>query len=72
MRYVYIALIAIFAGIVLMFKVQNFESATVSLFSVSVTMPVSLLVLLVYILGMFTGGFVVQLLRKSVRGATNR
>ena len=72
MRYVYIALIVILAGIGLMFKVQNFESATVSLFSMSVTMPVSLLVLLVYILGMFTGGFVVQFLRRSVRGATNR
>lgn len=72
MRYVYIALIVILAGIVVLFKVQNLESVTVSLFSTSVTMPVSLLVLLVYLLGMFTGGFVVQFLRKSIHGATYR
>ncbi|HMN76393.1 MAG TPA: DUF1049 domain-containing protein [Burkholderiaceae bacterium] len=72
MRYVYIALIVILAGIVLMFKVQNLDTVTVSLFSMSFTMRISMLVLLVYVLGMFTGGFVVQFLRKSVSGAMNR
>lgn len=72
MRYVYIALAVILAFVVLMFKVQNLESVTVSLFAMSMTMPVSLLVLLVYVLGMLTGGFVVQFLRKSIRAATGR
>ena len=63
MRYVYMGLIAILAGIVVMFKFQNMESATVSLFSMSVTMPVSRLVVLVYFLGMLTGGLVLALVR---------
>jgi len=39
MRYLYMVLIALLAGLVLLFKVQNFESATVSLFSMSATLP---------------------------------
>lgn len=69
MRYVYIALIVVFTGIVLLFKVQNLEAATISLFSASITLPVSVLVLLIYILGMLTGGFVLALLRSWVRRA---
>jgi uncharacterized integral membrane protein len=69
MRYVYIALIVAFTGIVLLFKFQNLESATVSLFSASITLPISVLVLLIYVLGMLTGGFVFALLRTWVERA---
>jgi len=69
MRYVYIALIAVLAGIVILFKFQNLESATVTLLGMSFTMPVSILVALVYVLGMFTGGFVLALVRSWIRGA---
>ena len=72
MRYVYMALIAILAAIIILFKVQNLESVTVSLFSASVSMPVSVLVLLIYVLGMLTGGFLLALLRSWVHGATRR
>jgi len=72
MRYVYMALIAAFAAIVILFKIQNIESVTVSLFAASVTMPVSVLVLLIYLLGMFTGGFLLALVRSWVHGATRR
>ena len=72
MRYVYMALIAILAAIIILFKVQNLESVTVSLFAASVTLPVSVLVLLIYILGMLTGGFLLALVRSWVHGATRR
>ena len=72
MRYVYMALIAAFTGFVILFKVQNFESATVSLFTMSVTLPLSMLVFLIYVLGMFTGGFVLALVRTWIRGARAR
>lgn len=72
MRYVYIALIVVLTAVVVMFKIQNFESATVSLFSMSITLPVSILVMLVYALGMLTGGFLLQLVRTWVREATRR
>lgn len=69
MRGVYIALIVVFTAIVLMFKIQNLDSATVTLFSMSMTLPVSVLVVGVYVLGMLTGGFLVSLLRSWMRGA---
>ena len=72
MRYVYMGLIAVLAAIIILFKVQNLESVTVSLFSVSVTLPVSMLVLLIYVLGMLTGGFALATMRAWVHGATRR
>jgi uncharacterized integral membrane protein len=71
-RYFYIALIVAFAGIVTLFKIQNLEVVTVSLFSMSMQMPTFMLVLLIYVLGMLTGGAVYGLLRTWVRGATAR
>jgi putative membrane protein len=67
-RIVYIGLIAAFTALVLLFKFQNLETVTVSLFSASVSLPVSVLVILIYVLGMFSGGFVVSLLRSWIRG----
>ncbi len=72
MRYLYMALIAIFVAVIVLFKVQNLESVTVSLFSASVTLPVSVLVLLIYVLGMLTGGFLLATMRTWVHGATRR
>jgi putative membrane protein len=67
-RIVYIGLIAAFTALVLLFKFQNLETVTVSLFSASISLPVSVLVILIYVLGMFSGGFVVSLLRSWIRG----
>ncbi len=72
MRYVYMALIAIFAAVIVLFKIQNLKTVTVTLFSASFTLPVSVLVLLIYVLGMLTGGFLLALLRTWVHGATRR
>jgi uncharacterized integral membrane protein len=59
----YIALIVALTALVLMFKFQNLETATVSLFSASITLPVSVLVFAIYVLGMLTGGSLLALLR---------
>jgi len=69
MRYVYIALIAVFASVVALFKFQNLEAATVTLGSMSLTLPMSILVLLIYLLGMFTGAFMLALVRSWIQGA---
>jgi uncharacterized integral membrane protein len=69
MRYLYIGLIVVFTALVLLFKFQNLETATVSLFSASITLPVSILVFGVYVLGMLTGGCLYALLKSWVRGA---
>jgi uncharacterized integral membrane protein len=68
-RYVYIALIVALTALVLLFKLQNLEQVTVSLLSASFTLPVSVLLVLVYALGMLTGGFVLALVRTWVKGA---
>jgi uncharacterized integral membrane protein len=72
MRYVYMALIATFVGIVILFKVQNIDSVTVALLGATVTLPISVLVLLIYLLGALTGGSVFALMRTWVHGATRR
>ena len=69
MRYVYIALIAALTALVLLFKIQNLQMVTVSLLSASFTLPVSLLLVLIYVLGMLTGGFLFSLVRTWIRGA---
>ena len=69
MRYVYMVLIALMVGIVVLFKVQNLETVTVTLLSMDFSMPLSIMVFLIYALGMFTGGFLLQLVRTLVSGA---
>jgi lipopolysaccharide assembly protein A len=63
MRYLYIGLIVVFTALVLLFKFQNLEAATISFFSTSITLPMSVLVFAIYVLGMLTGGFLLALLR---------
>ena len=70
MRYLYIAIVVVLFAIVILFNIQNVESVNVSLFSVSITMPTWLMVYLVYIAGMLTGGLVWDFLRKSVHRAS--
>jgi uncharacterized integral membrane protein len=69
LRFVYIALIVAFTGLVLLFKFQNLETVTVSLFTAGITVPVSVLVFAIYLLGMLTGGFLLALLRTWIRRA---
>jgi uncharacterized integral membrane protein len=63
MRWIYVALIVVFTAAVLLFKVQNIDTVTVTLLTLSLTMPLALLLIGVYVLGMFSGSFVWALLR---------
>lgn len=67
MRYVYLTLIVIITIAVLLFKFQNLESVTVSFLSMSITLPTSILVFVVYIFGMLTGGSVVGFIRTLIK-----
>lgn len=69
MRYLYIGLIVVFTALVLLFKIQNMESVTLTLFNASITLPVSVMLILIYLLGMATGGSLFALLRTGVRRA---
>jgi uncharacterized integral membrane protein len=70
MRYVYAGLIIVVTAVVLLFNIQNLSSVTVSLFSMSLTMPASFLVIGVYVLGMVSGSALWSLLRSWLHGAT--
>jgi uncharacterized integral membrane protein len=72
MRLLYIRLIVVFTGLVVLFKFQNLQAVTISLFGMSATLPASVLVFLVYVLGMFTGGSILALLRTWIHGATKK
>ena len=69
-RLVYIALIVVFTALVLLFKFQNLDMVTVSLFSANISLPVSVLIVVIYVLGMLTGGFLLALLRTLVHRAS--
>jgi uncharacterized integral membrane protein len=65
-------LIVLFTAIVVIFKIQNFETVTLSFLSMKTTLPVSVLVILIYLLGMLTGGSVLMLLRTWFKGARKK
>ena len=69
MRFVYIVLIVLLTAVVLLFKFQNLTSVTISLLGMSASLPISVLVIFVYVLGMVTGGALFSLVRSWIRGA---
>jgi uncharacterized integral membrane protein len=71
-RYIYILLIVILTAVFLLFAFQNLESVTVTFYSVSFTLPLALLVLLVYVIGMLTGGFASSLVGTLFHGASRK
>ncbi len=54
-------------AIVVVFVLQNFTQVTLSLFSINVSMPLALLIVLVYLLGMLTGHTFVSMIRRMTR-----
>ena len=69
MRWLYIAVIAVFAAIILIFVFQNLGVVTMAFLGFSVRAPLSIVAAIMYALGAFTGGSLYALLRKSVRAS---
>ena len=69
MRWVNMAVIAIFVVTTLIFAVQNFQSVTVSFLNFRISAPHALVIAIVYLLGMITGGSVWALMRRAFEGA---
>jgi lipopolysaccharide assembly protein A len=69
MRYVNITLIVLITAAILLFKFQNLSSVTVSLLGMSMTLPLSVLTFLVYLLGMVSGSALVNTYRKLYKGS---
>jgi uncharacterized integral membrane protein len=66
-RYFFISLAVILTIVILIFTFQNIGSVTVTFLSMSITLPTSLLVIGVYILGMLTGGSMFAFLKTIVK-----
>jgi putative membrane protein len=71
MRYLYMGLVVLVTAAVLLFKIQNLTTVTVSFLTMSLTMPVSVTIILVYVLGMVSGGALLNVLRLWFQGATS-
>ena len=69
MRWIHLFVITLFAAAVIVFVAQNFAIVTMSFLGFSARAPLALLVALVYILGMATGGSLWALLRRSLHGS---
>ncbi|MDQ8732606.1 hypothetical protein [Bradyrhizobium sp. LHD-71] len=69
MRWVYIAVVALFAIATLIFALQNLQSVTMSFLGFRVSAPLAALVAVIYVLGMATGGSAWALVRWAWRGS---
>jgi lipopolysaccharide assembly protein A len=68
MRWIYLALIILFALATLIFALQNLEATTMSFLGFRIRAPLALLAVVVYILGAVTGSSLLALLRRSYEG----
>jgi len=69
MRILYLALLVLLLGITVLFALQNLQTITVSFLSWSLTLPIALVVIGAYVLGMASGGGVLAFLRWTLRRA---
>ncbi len=69
MRWIYLAIIVLFAVATIIFAVQNRDIVTMSFLKFEVRAPLALLTIIVYLLGAATGGSLLALLRRSYQGS---
>ncbi len=69
MRWLYLAIVVVFVAALIIFVFQNTESVSVSFLTGAITLPIALVVFVVYVLGAMTGGSLYALLRRSVTGS---
>jgi lipopolysaccharide assembly protein A len=68
-RWVYLAIVVVFVAAIIIFLFQNTESVSPSFLGTTVSLPLGLVVFVVYLLGAVTGGSLYALLRRSVQGS---
>ena len=67
MRWVYLIIVVVFVAALVIFGIQNLQTATMSFLGFSVSAPLVVVAVIVYVLGAITGGSLYALLRKSVQ-----
>jgi uncharacterized integral membrane protein len=68
MRWFHIAVIAVLGLVTLILAVQNLQSVTVSFLGFVLTLPLVLVIVLIYVLGMITGSSLWSLVRWAAHG----
>ena len=68
MRSVHIGVIVAFVAVVLIFALQNHESVTMSFLGFRISAPLAVVAVVLYLLGMATGGSVWALMRWAWQG----
>jgi uncharacterized integral membrane protein len=69
MRWLYLAIVVLFVAALIIFVYQNTQTVSVSFLAVGATLPLAVLVFVVYVLGALSGGSLFALLRRSVAGS---
>jgi putative membrane protein len=69
MRWFHIIVVVLFALVTAIFAFQNLQTVTLAFLGFSVGAPLALLVVVIYVLGMVTGGSLFALLRRSIAGS---
>jgi putative membrane protein len=69
MRWINLAVIIIFVLAMLIFAAQNFQTVTVYFLTFKMSAPHAILIVVIYILGMVTGGSVGALMRWAFEGS---
>ena len=70
MRWVYLVLLVAIVTMIVVFFAQNRENETLKFFNQSITAPLYLFFVAVYLLGMWTGGTVVGFVKRVYKQAT--
>jgi uncharacterized integral membrane protein len=69
MRWIYLAVIVVFAACTLIFVIQNREIVSIDFLNLGVRAPLAVVIAVFYVLGAVSGGGLYAFLRKSVRGS---
>jgi len=70
MRVFYAVLLVVFIVAIAIFCFQNMQTIAITYLGWSISAPLPIVVLLVYVLGMVTGWGVLDFVRRSIRRAT--
>jgi uncharacterized integral membrane protein len=69
MRWVHMTIIVVLAAATLIFAIQNLQSVTVAFLNLRLGAPLAVLIAVVYVLGMATGGSLWAMLRWALEGS---
>jgi uncharacterized integral membrane protein len=72
LRILYTALLILFIGGIVVFCFQNLETVTVSFLGWRLSVPMPILILVVYLFGMVSGWGVFSFLKRSLKVATHK